>query len=73
MLHHLMANAGRPVPHRKLLSSIWGPEYGEEREFLRVLINQLRKKMEDDPAQPAYILTDSYIATAFAMSSRFKH
>jgi two-component system KDP operon response regulator KdpE len=65
VLHHLMANAGRPVPHQRLLSSIWGPEYGEEREYLRVLVNQLRKKIEDDPAHPIYILTDSYIGYRF--------
>ena len=65
VLHHLMANAGRPIPHQRLLSSIWGPEYGEEREYLRVLVNQLRKKIEDDPAHPVYILTDSYIGYRF--------
>lgn len=65
VLHHLMANAGRPVPHQRLLSSVWGPEYGEEREYLRVLVNQLRKKIEDDPAHPIYILTDSYIGYRF--------
>jgi len=65
VLHHLMANAGRPVPHQRLLSSIWGPEYGEEREYLRVLVNQLRKKLEDDASHPAYILTDSYIGYRF--------
>jgi two-component system KDP operon response regulator KdpE len=65
VLHHLMANAGRPVPHQRLLSSIWGPEYGEEREYLRVLVNQLRKKIEDDPAHPVYVLTDSYIGYRF--------
>jgi two-component system KDP operon response regulator KdpE len=65
VLRHLMANAGRPVPHQRLLSSVWGPEYGEEREYLRVLVNQLRKKIEDDPAHPAYILTDSYIGYRF--------
>jgi two-component system, OmpR family, KDP operon response regulator KdpE len=65
VLHHLMANAGRPIPHRHLLSSIWGPEYGEEREYLRVLVNQLRKKIEDDPARPVYVLTDSYIGYRF--------
>jgi two-component system, OmpR family, KDP operon response regulator KdpE len=65
VLHHLMANAGRPVPHQRMLSSIWGPEYGEEREYLRVLVNQLRKKIESDPAHPVYILTDSYIGYRF--------
>src|ERR1700738_557514 len=60
MLHFLMQYAGRPVPHSRLLTSIWGPEYGNEREYLRVLINQLRKKIEDDPTRPTYILTESH-------------
>ena len=65
MLRYLMEHAGRPIPHSRLLVSIWGPEYGNEREYLRVLINQLRKKIEDDPARPAYILTESYIGYRF--------
>jgi two-component system KDP operon response regulator KdpE len=65
MLRYLMEHAGRPIPHSRLLVSIWGSEYGNEREYLRVLINQLRKKIEDDPARPAYILTESYIGYRF--------
>jgi len=65
MLRFLMEQAGRPVPHQRLLTMIWGPEYGNEREYLRVLINQLRKKIEDDPAKPSYILTDSHIGYRF--------
>jgi two-component system, OmpR family, KDP operon response regulator KdpE len=65
VLHYLMANAGRPVPHQRLLAWVWGPEYGEEREYLRVLVNQLRKKIENDPSRPTYILTDSYIGYRF--------
>lgn len=65
MLRYLMEHAGRPIPHTRLLTSIWGAEYGNEREYLRVLINQLRKKIEDDPAQPSYILTESYIGYRF--------
>jgi two-component system KDP operon response regulator KdpE len=65
MLHYLMEHAGRPIPHSRLLVSIWGSEYGNEREYLRVLINQLRKKIEDDPARPSYILTESYIGYRF--------
>jgi two-component system KDP operon response regulator KdpE len=65
MMRYLMLHAGRPVPHHRLLTSIWGPEYGNEREYLRVLINQLRKKIEDDPARPSYILTESYIGYRF--------
>jgi two-component system, OmpR family, KDP operon response regulator KdpE len=65
MLQYLMEHAGRPIPHNRLLTSIWGSEYGNEREYLRVLINQLRKKIEDDPARPSYILTESYIGYRF--------
>jgi two-component system, OmpR family, KDP operon response regulator KdpE len=65
MLRYLMEHAGRPVPHSRLLISIWGPEYGNEREYLRVLISQLRKKVEDDPARPTYILTESHIGYRF--------
>jgi two-component system KDP operon response regulator KdpE len=65
MLRYLMEQAGRPVPHQRLLTTIWGPEYGNEREYLRVLINQLRKKIEDDPAHPTYILTDSHVGYRF--------
>jgi len=65
LLRYLMEHGGRPVPHNRLLTSIWGPEYGNEREYLRVLISQLRKKIEDDPAQPTYILTESYIGYRF--------
>jgi two-component system KDP operon response regulator KdpE len=65
MLRYLMEHAGRPIPHNRLLTSIWGSEYGNEREYLRVLINQLRKKIEDDPARPSYILTESYIGYRF--------
>lgn len=64
-LRFLMENAGRPVRHETLLRSIWGPLYGNEREYLRVVVNQLRKKIEDDPAHPAYILTESHIGYRF--------
>ena len=65
MLRYLMEHAGRPVPHNRLLTSIWGSEYGNEREYLRVLVNQLRRKIEDDPARPEYILTESHIGYRF--------
>lgn len=68
LLGYLMEHAGRPVPHQRLLTTLWGPEYGNEREYLRVLINQLRKKMEDDPARPSYILTESHIGYRFRES-----
>lgn len=64
-LRCLMEHAGRPVRHENLLRLIWGPEYGNEREYLRVVINQLRKKIEDDPANPVYIVTESHIGYRF--------
>jgi two-component system, OmpR family, KDP operon response regulator KdpE len=65
VLKQLMANQGKPVTHRRLLQSVWGPEYGEETENLRVVINQLRKKIEKDPAQPKYILTEPWVGYRF--------
>jgi two-component system, OmpR family, KDP operon response regulator KdpE len=65
LLHTLMQYAGRPLPHRRLLTLVWGSEYGDEREYLRTYISQLRKKLEDDPAHPVYLLTDSYVGYRF--------
>ncbi len=62
---HLIAQQGKPVSHRRLLQAVWGPEYGEETENLRVVINQLRKKIEKDPAQPKYILTEPWVGYRF--------
>jgi two-component system KDP operon response regulator KdpE len=64
-LRYLMEHAGRPVRHETLLRSVWGPHFGNEREYLRVIVNQLRKKIEDDPAHPTYILTESHIGYRF--------
>jgi two-component system KDP operon response regulator KdpE len=64
-LRYLMEHAGCPVRHENLLRSIWGPDYGDERQYLRVTVNQLRKKIEDDPACPVYILTESHIGYRF--------
>jgi two-component system, OmpR family, KDP operon response regulator KdpE len=65
LLHHLMKNAGLPILHARLLSAVWGPEYGNELEYLRTYIRQLRKKIEDDAAHPQYLLTDSRIGYRF--------
>jgi two-component system, OmpR family, KDP operon response regulator KdpE len=65
LLHYLMKSAGRPIPHKRLLIEIWGSEHGDEREYLRVLINQLRKKIEDEPTKPTYILTESHVGYRF--------
>ncbi|HEY6490619.1 MAG: response regulator transcription factor [Terracidiphilus sp.] len=65
LLHFLMVNAGKPVPHAKLLRSVWGPEYGNELEYLRTFVRQVRMKIEDDPANPRYLLTESHIGYRF--------
>jgi two-component system, OmpR family, KDP operon response regulator KdpE len=65
VLKQLMMQQGKPVTHRRLLQTVWGPEYGEETENLRVVINQLRKKIEKDPAHPKYILTEPWIGYRF--------
>ena len=66
LLHYLMANAGRPVPHAKLLRTVWGPEYGDELEYLRTFVRQLRTKIEDDPGNPRYLMTEAHIGYRFS-------
>lgn len=65
VLRHLVANQGKPLTHRRLLQAVWGPDYGEETESLRVVINQLRKKLEANPARPKYILTEPWVGYRF--------
>ncbi len=67
LLGVLVRNHGKPVSHRRLLQAVWGPEYGNETEYLRVTINQLRKKIEPDPAKPQYILTEPWIGYRFVL------
>ena len=66
LLRYLVSQAGKPVPHRELLQAVWGPDYGDEPEYLRVFINQLRKKIEPNPAKPKYILTEPWVGYRFA-------
>jgi two-component system KDP operon response regulator KdpE len=65
LLRHLVANEGKTLTHRWLLQTVWGPDYGEEMESLRVLINQLRKKIEPDSSKPRYILTEPWVGYRF--------
>ena len=66
LTHHLMTHAGRPIQHSRLLSAVWGEGYGNELEYLRTFMRQLRKKLEDDPANPKYLLTESHVGYRFA-------
>jgi two-component system, OmpR family, KDP operon response regulator KdpE len=65
LLYCLMSHAGKPLTHARLLTSVWGTEYGNEVEYLRTFVRQLRQKLEDDPSSPEYILTDPYIGYRF--------
>jgi hypothetical protein len=57
------------VTHRELLKAVWGNEYGDEREYLRVFISQLRHKIEINPMHPAFILTEPGVGYRFASDS----
>jgi two-component system KDP operon response regulator KdpE len=65
LLHFLMTNLGKALPHTRLLTHVWGPEYGGELEYLRSFVRQLRKKIEDDPAKPKYLLTEWHFGYRF--------
>ena len=65
LLQQLVTNEGKALGHRRLLQAVWGPDYGDETEYLRVFINQLRKKIEPDRRNPRYIHTDPWIGYRF--------
>jgi two-component system KDP operon response regulator KdpE len=65
LLALLMRNPGVPVTHAKLLRAVWGPEYGTELDYLRSYVRTLRKKIEDDPARPKYLLTEPWVGYRF--------
>ncbi len=66
ILYYLMTHAGRAVTYGKLLTSVWGPDYRQEVDYLRTFVRQLRKKIETDPSDPKYLLTDAYVGYRFA-------
>ncbi len=65
LLQYLMNRPGLPLAHAKLLQAVWGAEYGQELEYLRTFVHQLRKKLEDDPSSPEYLLTEPYFGYRF--------
>ncbi|HKE20923.1 MAG TPA: response regulator transcription factor [Bryobacteraceae bacterium] len=65
LLRYLVLHAGKPVTHRELLQAVWGPDYGDEPEYLRVFINQVRKKIEANPARPKFIVTEPWVGYRF--------
>jgi two-component system KDP operon response regulator KdpE len=72
ILHCLMSRAGRVVTYARLLTAVWGAESRDEVEYLRTFVRQLRKKMEDDPSNPVYLLTDVSVGYRFADAQMLK-
>ena len=70
LLRQLMSHAGKVLTHRSLLRAVWGPEYGEEADYLRVYVRQLRLKVEEKPSQPCYILTEPGVGYVFQAQTR---
>lgn len=67
LLHYLVSNPNVAIPHTKLLQAVWGPDYGDQVEYLRVFVNQLRKKIEPDPGKPRFLLTEPWVGYRFAL------
>jgi two-component system KDP operon response regulator KdpE len=68
VLHYLANHAGKPIPHREILSAVWGPEHCEHHEYLRAFIKQLRKKIEPVPAQPRFLITEPWVGYKLQLS-----
>ena len=69
VLNYLIANPNVSIPHAKILQTVWGPDYVGEVEYLHVLVNQLRKKIEPDPSKPRYILTEPWFGYRFQLTT----
>ncbi len=65
LLYHLIENAGWTVPHEQLLAKVWGYEYRDETHYVRLYVNYLREKIEEDPSDPKYILTERGVGYRF--------
>jgi len=65
LLVYLMKNTDKALPHRAILQNVWGPEYGDEAEYLRVYVGKLRHKVEENPLEPVYLLTEHGIGYRF--------
>lgn len=69
VLRYLAVHANTVVTHRELLQAVWGPDYGDEVDYLRVIMNQLRKKIEAQPSTPAFLLTEPWVGYRLQLTS----
>ena len=65
LLRYLVVHPNKAITHRELLQAVWGPDYGDEVEYLRVFVKQLRRKIEPKPDKPRYILTEPWVGYRF--------
>lgn len=65
LLRYMAAHPGQILPHRRLLQALWGPDHAEQVQYLRVFVNQLRKKIEVDPRNPKHLLTEPWVGYRF--------
>ena len=65
LLRYLVSHPNKAIPHRELLQAVWGPDYGEQVEYLRVFVKQLRRKIEQQPDKPRYLLTEPWVGYSF--------
>lgn len=65
LLSYFLARPNKTIAHRELLQAVWGPDYGDELEYLRVFVNRLRKKIEPDPSKPEFLVTDAWAGYRF--------
>jgi two-component system KDP operon response regulator KdpE len=72
LLYHLVQNAGWVVSHDQILAKVWGYEYRDEPHYVRLYVNYLRQKLEEDPANPKYILTERGVGYRFVDYKRLK-
>jgi two-component system KDP operon response regulator KdpE len=70
LLAYLAAHPNRAIPHEELLHAVWGPEYGEEREYLRVFVNRLRKKIEPSPQDPQFLIKEPWIGYSLKLPDK---
>jgi two-component system KDP operon response regulator KdpE len=69
VLHYLVTHSNKVVPHRVLLQAVWGPDHGDQVDYLRVVVNQLRKKIELEPARPTFLLTEPWVGYRLVVPS----
>jgi|SRR5579862_932300 two-component system KDP operon response regulator KdpE len=67
LLSYLLARPNKTISHRELLQAVWGPDYGDELEYVRVFINRLRKKIEPNPTEPQFLVTDAWAGYRFQL------